>query len=51
MELIHNQHLEDAIFQITDRKLHVPVVTLSKENITKLLFGAEIFDATESAEA
>ena len=28
---------EDAIFQITDTKLYVPVVTLSKENDTKLL--------------
>ena len=26
-----------AIFQITDTKLYVPVVTLSKENDTKLL--------------
>ena len=28
---------ENAIFQITDAKLYVPVVTLSKENDTKLL--------------
>ena len=28
---------ENAIFQITDTKLYVPVVTLSKENDTKLL--------------
>ena len=28
---------EDATFQITDTKLYVPVVTLSKENDTKLL--------------
>ena len=28
---------EDAIFQITDTKLYVPVVTLSKENDAKLL--------------
>ena len=28
---------EDAIFQITDTKLYVPVVTLSKENDIKLL--------------
>ena len=28
---------ENAIFQITDRKLYVPVVTLSKENDVKLL--------------
>ena len=28
---------EDAIFQITDSKLYVPVVTLSKENDIKLL--------------
>ena len=28
---------EDAIFQITDTKLYVPVVTLSKENEIKLL--------------
>ena len=28
---------ENATFQITDTKLHGPVVTLSKENDTKLL--------------
>ena len=28
---------ENAIFQITDTKLYVPVVTLSKENDIKLL--------------
>ena len=28
---------ENAIFQITDTKLNVPVVTLSKENDIKLL--------------
>ena len=28
---------EDAIFQITDTKLYVPVVTFSKENDIKLL--------------
>ena len=28
---------ENVIFQITDTKLYVPVVTLSKENDTKLL--------------
>ena len=28
---------EDATFQITDTKLYVPVVTLSKENNIKLL--------------
>ena len=28
---------ENAIFEITDTKLYVPVVTLSKENGTKLL--------------
>ena len=28
---------EDATFQIKDRKLYVPVVTLSKENNIKLL--------------
>ena len=28
---------ENATFQITDTKLYVPVVTLSKENDTKLL--------------
>ena len=28
---------EDATFQITDTKLYVPVVTLSKENDIKLL--------------
>ena len=28
---------EDAIFQVTDTKLYVPVVTLSKENDIKLL--------------
>ena len=28
---------KNAIFQITDTKLYVPVVTLSKENDTKLL--------------
>ena len=28
---------ENAIFQITDTKLYVPVVTLSKENNIKLL--------------
>ena len=28
---------EDATFQITDTKLYVPVVTLSKENDKKLL--------------
>ena len=28
---------ENATFQITDAKLYVPVVTLSKENNTKLL--------------
>ena len=28
---------ENAIFQITDTKLFVPIVTLSKENDTKLL--------------
>ena len=28
---------ENAIFQITDTKLHVPVVSLSKENHIKLL--------------
>ena len=28
---------ENAIFQITDTKLYAPVVTLSKENDTKLL--------------
>ena len=28
---------EDAIFQITDTKLYVPVVSLSKENDIKLL--------------
>ena len=28
---------ENAIFQITDTKFYVPVVTLSKENDTKLL--------------
>ena len=28
---------ENAIFQIADTKLYVPVVTLSKENDTKLL--------------
>ena len=28
---------ENAIFQITDTKLYIPVVTLSKENDTKLL--------------
>ena len=32
---IHN--LENAIFQITDKKLYVPVVTLSKEKDIKLL--------------
>ena len=32
---IHN--LENAIFQITDTKLYVPVVTLSKEKDIKLL--------------
>ena len=32
---IHNP--ENATFQITDTKLYVPVVTLSKENDTKLL--------------
>ena len=30
-------NLEDAKFQITDTKLYVPVVTLSKENNIKLL--------------
>ena len=28
---------ENATFQVTDTKLYVPVVTLSKENYTKLL--------------
>ena len=28
---------EDAIFQLTDTKLYVPVVTFSKENDIKLL--------------
>ena len=28
---------ENAIFEITDTKLHVPLVTLSKENDTRLL--------------
>ena len=30
-------NLEDATFEITDTKLYVPVVTLSKENDIKLL--------------
>ena len=30
-------NIENAIFQITDTKLYVPVVTLSKENDIKLL--------------
>ena len=30
-------NLENAIFQITDTKLYVPVVSLSKENDIKLL--------------
>ena len=32
-----NDNPENAIFQITDTKLYVPVVTLPKENDTKLL--------------
>ena len=36
--IVHEiDHPEDATFQITDTKLYVPVVTLSKENNIKLL--------------